>query len=169
MEIVERSPASPEARRSGQELTALADGFIVAGRFEDVRRAYLAAHRAGVASEGSYLNLALACHRLGDTEEVLRVLTEGSQAFPDSAELEYRTGRVLMDAGRLADAESRFRGCLAHAPGHQAARLQLAGVLQRTGRTEEAVSLLQQVLKAAPTSKEGERARQTLAQLHAAP
>jgi choline-sulfatase len=125
-EIVERSPRSVEARQSGAELTALAEGFAAAGRFEDVRSAYRAAHRAGVASEGSYLNLALACRRLGDADEVLRTLLEGLEAFPDSAELNYRTGRVLMDAGRPREAEARLRKSLERDPGNERARQALA-------------------------------------------
>jgi choline-sulfatase len=168
-EVVERSPRSPEARRSGQELTILAEGFAGAGRFEDVRSAYLAAHRAGVSSEGSYLNLALACHRLGQGEEVLRILLEGVERFPDSAELSYRSGRVLLDAGRAPEAVDRLRKALERAPEHQAARLQLAIALQRRGRTDEAVTLLKAVLEAVPDSKEGQRARQALARLQASP
>ena len=121
-EIVERSPRSAEARHSGEELTALAQGFADSGRFEDVRGAYLAAHRAGVSSEASYLNLALACHRLGYDEEVLRVLLDGAQAFPASAELSYRSGRTLLAAGRLPEAEARFRQALEQAvPGSKEA------------------------------------------------
>ena len=168
-EVVERSPRSPEARRAGGELTALAQDFASSGRFQDVRRAYLAAHRSGVTSEGSYLNLALACHRLGDADEALRVLLEGAEAFPDSAELSYRTGRMLVDAGRLQEAEARLRKSLERDPGHQAARLQLAAVVQRGGRTKEAVALLEEVVAAAPASREGERARQALARLKNGP
>jgi tetratricopeptide (TPR) repeat protein len=169
VEIVERSPRSSEARQSGEELTSLAQGFVDARRFEDVRRAYRAAHRAGVASEGSYLNLALASHRLGDADDVVRVLLEGVQAFPDSAELNFRTGRVLMDEGRLEEAEPRLRKSLELDSGHQATRLQLAALLQRSGRNEEAVALLQAIVAAAPASKEGARARQALARLQAGP
>lgn len=147
----------------------LAERFAGSGRFEDVRLAYLAAHRAGVSSEGSYLNLALACHRLGQGEEALRILREGVERFPDSAELSYRSGRVLLDAGRLPDAEARLRKALERAPEHQAARLYLAMVLQRSGRTDEAIALLKVVLEAVPGSKEGQRARQALARLQASP
>lgn len=168
-EVVAREPRSPEARRAGEELTALAQAFVPASRFEEVRRAYLAAHRAGVASEGSYLNLALACHRLGHADEVLKTVLEGALAFPDSAELSYRSGRLLLEAGRTDDAEVRLRRALQLAPAHQAARLQLAMALQRGGRTGEAVALLEAVVAAVPGSKEAERARQALARLHPAP
>jgi len=41
--------------------------------------------------------------------------------------------------------------------------------VQRGGRTKEAVALLEEVVAAAPASREGERARQALARLKNGP
>jgi tetratricopeptide (TPR) repeat protein len=150
-------------------VSLLAEELARTERMEDVRRAYLAAHRAGVSSEGSYLNLALACHRLRRGADAMDALREGARLFPESVDLHYRYGRLLLDAGRTSNAEAELRRALELGSTRNDVRLHLGLTLQRAGRIDEAARVLRQVEDLARGSKEGERAREALSRLQATP
>ena len=166
---IERSRQGDEAKQAAREVSLLAEELARTERMEDVRRAYLAAHRAGVSSEGSYLNLALACHRLRRGADAMDALREGARLFPESVDLHYRYGRLLLDAGRTSNAEAELRRALELGSTRNDVRLHLGLALQRAGRIDEAARVLRQVEDLARGSKEGERAREALSRLQATP
>jgi len=72
----------------------------------------------------------------------------GEGRVSPSPELEglFRSARALEKAGAWPEAEQRYRQLLEQAPGHGAARLQLAKVLHGQGRDDEALTLLDDLL-----------------------
>jgi arylsulfatase A-like enzyme len=168
-DVIKAGRRSAQAQEAAREVMPLADRLASAGRLEAARRAYIAAHEAGVSSEASYLNLALVFRRLGPPAAVLATLEEGIQAHPASPDLRYRAGRVLLDAGKGAQAEAQLRKALELDAGRADARLYLALALQASGKKAEAEALLRQVAAASLHTKEAAQAREALARLQAGP
>jgi tetratricopeptide (TPR) repeat protein len=129
--LAEERPRSRAARSAVPLLLTWADDQFDAGRLADARRAYDAVLRTGERSEPIFLNLALTWWRVGRKEESLAVLELGVKAFPGSANLHYRTGRVLQALGRHAEAEAELRRALAIAPGREDASRALDAVRGR--------------------------------------
>ena len=100
-ELVHRSPHSRESREAGKRLAAIAVEFARAGQLEPSARAYGAAlkTRAGM-DEAVFLNAALVYYRLGRRGEAQDVLRQAARSFPASADIHYRLGRLLSEAGR---------------------------------------------------------------------
>ena len=71
----------------------------------------------------------------------------------------FRSARALEKAGAWLEAERRYRQLLEQAPGHGAARLQLAKVLHRQDRDGEALTLLDALLDGPPDAAFPLRAR----------
>jgi arylsulfatase A-like enzyme/tetratricopeptide (TPR) repeat protein len=168
-ELIESSPRSPQAREGAKSLMPLADQLASSGDLELARRAYRAAHQAGVSSDQSYLNLALIFRRLGPPDALLATLQEGIRAHPTSVDLRYRAGRALLEAGKGPAAETELRKALELDTNRQDVRLSLALATQAAGKRSEAESLLREVAQAHPGSKEAVRAGEALARLQAAP
>jgi MSHA biogenesis protein MshN len=63
------------------------------------------------------------------------------------AENEYRAGATLLNNGRIADAQERFRAALQQQPSHVGARQALFGTLLTTRHPAEAEQVLQEGLK----------------------
>jgi choline-sulfatase len=114
--LAEESPDSVEARVATRPLLAWGDESMERGEFEIARRCYEASLASGASSDAVFLNLALAVRRLGRSNEALSVLERGLAAFPRSPDLHYRTGRMLQDIGRRAEAEASYRRALELAP-----------------------------------------------------
>jgi arylsulfatase A-like enzyme/predicted Zn-dependent protease len=127
--LAEEAPDSPEARQATPRLLGWADRALGQDRSAEARRAYEAALRAGAASEALYLNLGLALWKMGKREEAMAALERGRARFPDSAELHYRTARLLESAGRRAEAAAAYRRTLELAPG----RADVVAGLKRLG------------------------------------
>lgn len=129
--LVEDSPRSPQARRGAATLASWADERLQAGAPAEARRAYAAVIAAGEATPAAFLNLGLALYQLKERAAALAALDRGVAAFPTSADLHYRRGRVLQDLGRGADARTAFEAALAAAPDHAPAKAALAAIAGR--------------------------------------
>jgi tetratricopeptide (TPR) repeat protein len=116
----------------------------------------------GVAGETTYLNLALACHRLGDPAATLEWLQKGVDVDPRSPGLRHRLGRVLLERERFAEAEAELRKATQMEPRFIDAHLALGEALVGLRRGEEARREYQEALELSPSSTE---AREGLARL----
>ncbi|MET0556482.1 MAG: sulfatase-like hydrolase/transferase [Vicinamibacteria bacterium] len=123
--VVELSPHSRQGRQAGRRLGAIAETFARERRLPEAGAAYRAAVASGEAGPAVYLNAALVVFQLGARDESLGLLQEGAGRFPQSADLQYRLGRVLADRGARAEAETAFTRALAIDPARQDARTAL--------------------------------------------
>lgn len=82
--------------------------------------------------------------------------------LPTAGEQALEAARRALQAGRDADAEGLLRAHLDGAPGDAAALLELARLVARQGRREEALALLDRIPEAAPEAEEARRERQLL-------
>ena len=125
-ELVERNPRSAVAREAGAALAALGAELLAAGELKECRKAYEAAIAAGAAGEAAYLNLGLALYRSDRRGPALEAIRSGLARHPQSADLRYRAGRLLEEAGKTAEAEAEYRKVLALQPKREDARKALA-------------------------------------------
>jgi len=70
-------------------------------------------------------------------------------ADPEDSFLNFAMGMELLKAGRIEEAQARFRGVVARDPGYVAAHAQLAKALIAAGRTDQARSALAAGIEAA--------------------
>ncbi|MCA8947923.1 MAG: tetratricopeptide repeat protein [Planctomycetes bacterium] len=87
---------------------------------------------------------------MGRNDEALRTIALVREREPDNAEALYELGMCLLTAERPADAERAFAECLQRNAGQNGARIQLANLLARSGRTAAAIALFEAALAAAP-------------------
>ena len=129
--LAEESPSSPEAQQVVPPLLTWSDAAMDRGAFEDARRGYAAVVRIGDASEAVFLNLGLALWRLKRFDDAFAALQRGTTAFPASADLHYRIGRLLEGSGRTAEAAAAYKRVLEIAPKRQDAADALAKLRAR--------------------------------------
>jgi tetratricopeptide (TPR) repeat protein len=121
LQLAERSPRSRQGRATAEALELWADERLDAGATEEARRVYDAVLSTGRVSAALFLNLALATWRSGHQPDAVDVLERGLSRFPDSTELLYRKGRILQQAGRLAEAKALYTRVLELDRNHAAA------------------------------------------------
>jgi tetratricopeptide (TPR) repeat protein len=164
-DLVVRSPHARESREAGKRLAAMAVEFARAGKLELSARAYGAALKtdAGM-EEAAFLNAALVYYQLGRRDDARDILRHGASSFPASADIRYRLGRLLSEAGSPGQAEAEYRQALALAPTRSDVRFYLARLLETSGRGAEATESYRQVARD-PRSREAARAREALQRL----
>lgn len=98
---------------------------------------------------------------VGDLDGALGLLGDYAARYPAEFTFDHAAARLLLDAGRNAEAEARARAALDKAWGDQ--RLRAAGVLARAlaaqGRRDEAVAVLDAALAEVPEPAEGVEVR----------
>ncbi len=86
----------------------------------------------------------------GRYDRALRVLEEGVGVCPDDADLCTSSGVVCLQLGRMAEAETWFRRALDLRAGDAAATVWLAQTLSGSLRTDQAVEMLREDVRARP-------------------
>ena len=88
----------------------------------------------------------------GRYADALEVIEQAVSIDPDNPDLVYKHALTLDGLGRLSDAVSRARHCLTLRPGWVAAASLEASALRVMGHGEQAVDLLQEMIKLEPSS-----------------
>jgi arylsulfatase A-like enzyme len=108
----------------------------------------------GQAQDTTYLNLALVRYRAKKIDEALDWLGKGVAAFPASASLRHRYGRLLLEAKRYDEAEAQLREAQAMEPRFLDVYIALGGALAGRGQKDEARTAYEKVREIAPDSQE---------------
>lgn len=119
----------------------LGEIFARLGRPEDALAAYERSVRAPPSSPTPYLKIGSLLTAAGDLERACEVYEGATAIFPESAPLHNARGMAQFRADRPEAAAASFRRALELAPDGAAAS-NLATVLVRGGRVDEAVSML---------------------------
>jgi arylsulfatase A-like enzyme len=161
--ILSEEPGFLYSRRKLTEL------LIRAGRMQEseVELKDLIAKKEAV--DGTYLNIALLRYRAKKPDEALEWLAKGEAAFPRSAALRHRRGRLLLETKQHAEAEKELREALSLEPRMLDAYVALGQALDAQGRNEEARAVLQEVRRVAPESPEAAEAAVALGLTPASP
>jgi tetratricopeptide (TPR) repeat protein len=126
-------------------LEALGDVLYAMDRFERAADAYARNLRVDDRSAGVSYKLALARYRSGDVDAALATLASTLNLDDRLADARYLLGLCLRDRHRVADAVNAFERAVALAPGHIAAREELADLYGSAGRHEEEIEQLQMI------------------------
>jgi len=95
--------------------------------------------------------------RLGRLEEAQKAMEPLIDRFPGSADAHYQKAVLELARNDLEAAEASFRNTLELSPRHLAALNDLAVLLMRTGRQEEARQMLETVLALRPDDEVARR------------
>lgn len=95
--------------------------------------------------------LAVACHRMGDTESALRYSERAVKLNPSSADYVSNLGRYYLSLGRLDQAVRTLRQAVSLNPHHALAQFNLAQAIKGQGETETAIQALQSFADAHPS------------------
>jgi arylsulfatase A-like enzyme/Flp pilus assembly protein TadD len=161
--ILSESPAFAAARQNA------ADALMRDEQFEDGAHSLQEIVTRGEASPSTYMNLALAMHRTHRTEDALAWLRKGIDAFPASAALHHRAGRVLLLLKRGDEAKKELEEALRLEPRFLDARLALGLAEEMGGRADAARAAFEEVRQLAPDSAEAKEAAESLGRLAAGP
>jgi cytochrome c-type biogenesis protein CcmH len=114
----------------------------------DVRHAFF----GNFTGEESWLTMAEALERSGDTEEAVGVLQNAVGKYPGNAQLWVGLGNALVDhAGVLTPAsEYAYRRAAELAPGHPAPMFFMGLALARSGDPNDAIAMWKQLLAGSP-------------------
>ena len=89
--------------------------------------------------------------KMQDNAALAVVVTQGVALMPDSASLRFEAGHLAAQAGRFDEAIGHFQFVARARPEESAAQCELATVYFNTGRAEEGVGTLLDVLRSQPT------------------
>lgn len=149
--------------------TSAADALMRDEQFEAGALSLREIVTRGEATPSTYLNLALALHRRRQTEGALAELRRGVEAFPSSAALRHRTGRVLLLLKRADEASRELAEAVRLEPRFLDARLALGLADAMRGQKETARAAFEEVRRMAPDSAEAREAAESLGRLGAGP
>lgn len=161
--ILSEAPGFVAARQNA------ADALMRDDQFEAGAQALQEIVTRQEATPSTYLNLALALHRRRRTEEALVWLRKGVEAFPGSAALRHRTGRVLLLLERGDEAAKELAEALRLEPRFLDARLALGLAEEMGGKKDAARAAFEAVRELAPESPEAGEAATALGRLGAGP
>ena len=146
--ILSEAPGFTNARRK------LSEVLIRAGEVRESELVMKELIEKNQAVDVTYLNLALLRYRAKKTDEALEWLRNGVAAFPASAALRHRLGRLLLEVKRYDDAERELREAQAREPRFLDVYVALGAALDGLGRKDEARTVYQKVREMAPDSTE---------------
>jgi choline-sulfatase len=161
--ILSEAPGFANARRK------LSEVLIRAGRLAESELEMKALIEEKLAVDSTYLNLALLRHRAKKTDEALEWLAKGVAAFPASAALRHRRGRLLLQVKRYEEAERELREAQALEPRFLDVYVALGDALKGLGRQDEARTMWERVRQIAPESPEAGEAAVALGLAPASP
>ena len=118
------------------------------GRVEEALDAYAQAQRATDRYDLARRRMAILRGRLRASDRWETALLELARTGAATAEDLYELGNKQVHEGKIDEAEKSYREALKREPEHVGARLALAALLRRTGRSQEAIDLLVSGVKA---------------------
>jgi len=137
-------------------------GLVYREKKNGLRRA-IRFFRDAVRADRSYAeaqyNMAQTLQRYGSSE-TLKAYEKAVEMDPAHPDAHFQIGRIQAASRRNEKAERAFRAQIAAAPEHQGARLYLALVLKASGRLDEAVGTLEEVV-----TSPGEHQRRSVLEL----
>ena len=126
-------------------IEALGDVLYNMKRFERAAESYTRNLRVDDRAAGVSYKLALARYRGGDVNAALTTLASTLRLNDRLPDATYLLGLCLRDKHRTSEAVEAFERTVALAPGHIAAREELADLYVSTGRHEEEIEQLQMI------------------------
>jgi Flp pilus assembly protein TadD len=114
-------------------------------QYKDAAEAFGKAVEAAPTSATARVNLGSALSRLGDTEGAIREFGAALRFDPQNVDAHLNLGILLASEGRDGNAVEHLRNVVDQTPENLAARRALARSYMKLDRTDEAISVLQQI------------------------
>ena len=144
MEILDESPTHPQAQFG---LGTLYDDL---GRHELAIERFLAASEVDPDNAQVRASLGAAYGAVGRFEDADVELKRALRLEPESVEVRAKEGLLAFRKGLYADAEAGFRGVCKHDPDHGPAHFYRGEALNRLGRVDEALQVMERVIQLQP-------------------
>ena len=138
---------APEESRAWMQLGLLYEAHEI---YELANLCYEQASQLDPQSQTAWYHLALMQHQTGAVESAVESLIQVRELGANYAPASWRRGSMLLELGRIDDAEAAFQEALELAPQDAAARTGLARVALRRSEPEKAVEILETLLKEKP-------------------
>ena len=144
IEILDESPTHPQAHFG---LGTLYDDL---GRHELAIERFLAASEADPDNAHVRASLGAAYGAVGRFEDADLELKRALRLEPESVEVRAKEGLLAFRKGLYADAEAGLRGVCRHDPDHGPAHFYRGEALNRLGRVDEALQVMERVIEIQP-------------------
>jgi predicted TPR repeat methyltransferase len=121
--------------------------LMQAGRFADAAAQCQAFLRQHPQHPGALCMAGICLAELGQPDKAIMALELATMLAPDFADAHKNLGLLYMKAGRLEEAEQRFRQVIASTPPAAGSYAQLGMVLAQAGRNDEAIEAFQVAIR----------------------
>lgn len=130
-------PAPAAYAQDADSLRQRADGYLNSGRYDEARHLYRSLLDDTPGDEAA-VGYATAFEAVGDYEAGLAAVNALLEEAPEAVALLHARGRLLIDLGRYEDAAQALNKAVAQQRDRQSAMADLADVLERSGRDQDA-------------------------------
>jgi tetratricopeptide (TPR) repeat protein len=130
----------------------LAEQLRLLGQWQDAAAEYAVLLELQPDSGLAHYQMGKVLGELGRSEESVRYLRRAVEVMPEFPDAHAYLALGLLQSGRRDEAEGHFRRALELDPGNENACLERSGLLQRAGRSVEALEVLREGLRHRPAS-----------------
>jgi Flp pilus assembly protein TadD len=140
-----------------QKTLSEADGLFVKGnklyadqKYPEASAAYREAVKLDPANWRYYINLGLACKKMGGTDEALAAFRKALELNPESFSVNKEIGEALARGGKLDEAKPYYEKAVSLRPDDPDAHYNLGLCLRSTGQPEAALAQFQRAIELKP-------------------
>jgi len=146
-------------------LEALGSGYGAQGKYDQAVTTLQRATQISPKSSGAWTNLGVAYLKKGDTEEAVKAFKKAVEANSLDGTALFNLGSYYAERNMNEQARPFLEKAIQWMPQLMEARWNLGGVYFKSGQREKAVQQLKEMIKIAPDSSMGQRAKQMLSRL----
>ncbi len=163
VELLERAKAG--SPNDAFILEALGSGYGAQGKYDQAVTTLQRATQLNPKSSGAWTNLGVAYLKKGDTEEAVKALKKAVEVNSQDGTALFNLGSYYAERNMNDQARPFLEKAIQCIPQLMEARWNLGGVYFKSGKREKAVQQLKEMIKIAPDSPMGKRAKQMLSRL----
>jgi len=163
VELLERAKAG--SPNDAFILEALGSAYGAQGKYDQAVTTLQRATQINPKSSGAWTNLGVAYLKKGDTEEAVKTLKKAVEVNSLDGTALFNLGSYYAERDMNEQARPFLEKAIQCIPQLMEARWNLGGVYFKSGQREKAIQQLKEMIKIAPNSPMGQRAKQMLSQL----
>jgi tetratricopeptide (TPR) repeat protein len=146
-------------------LESLGSGYGAQGKYDQAVTTLQRAIQINPKSSGAWTNLGVAYLKKGNTDEAVRAFKKAIEANSLDGTALFNLGSYYAERNMNEQAQPFLEKAIQRNPQLMEARWNLGGVYFKSGQREKAIQQLKEMIKIAPDSPMGQRAKQMLSQL----
>jgi tetratricopeptide (TPR) repeat protein len=157
--------AKAQAPGNAFVLEALGSGYGAQGEFDQAVAALQSAIKINPKSSGAWTNLGVAYLKKGNTAEAEKALKRAIEVNANDGTAQFNLGSYYAERNMNEQARPILEKAIQCMPKLMEARWNLGGVYFKSGERQKAVEQLKEMIRIAPDSPMGSRAKQMLSRL----